>query len=128
MSHELQDVGGAQVAAQGPSSDERILAGVAHLTGLLALSMPVVGLLAPLGVWIAKRDTSPWVAEHAKESLNFNIAVTVYFWIFVVLSFALIGIPLLVGLGMAWLVLTIVAAVRAYDGTSYRYPLIFRIF
>ncbi|MGH3906325.1 MAG: DUF4870 domain-containing protein [Pseudonocardiaceae bacterium] len=44
----------------------------------------------------------------------------------VILSFLIIGIPILITIGIAWIVLTIVAAVKASNGEEYRYPLTIR--
>ena len=40
----------------------------------------------------------------------------------------LVAVPLWIGLALAWVVFTIVAAVKAYDGETYRYPLTIRLF
>ena len=39
------------------------------------------------------------------------------------LSFVLIGIPFLIATAIAWVVLSIVAAIKANNGEWYRYPL-----
>jgi uncharacterized Tic20 family protein len=43
------------------------------------------------------------------------------------LTFILIGIPLLVLMGVATFILSIVAAIKAADGACYRYPLTLRL-
>jgi uncharacterized Tic20 family protein len=50
------------------------------------------------------------------------------FWwlIFVALSFCVIGVPLLLALHVAQIVLAILAAIEAAEGRPYRYPLTVR--
>lgn len=86
-----------------------------------------LAFLGPLVVWLVKRDDHPFIEMHAKEALNFNLSVLVYTVVGGVLVFVLIGIPLLIAIGVAWLVLTSIAAVRASNGEPYRYPLSIRL-
>jgi uncharacterized protein len=100
----------------------------AHLSALLAgLVLAGLTFIGPLVVWLIKREESAFVAEHAKEALNFNITVTIAYVVFGVLSFVIVGIPFLIVTFIAWLVLTIMAAVKASNGEMYRYPLTLRL-
>jgi uncharacterized Tic20 family protein len=105
----------------------------AHLSALLAA---IVGLsfLGPLVIYLVKKDEHPFAADQAREALNFNLSVLIYGVVLgiatFVLSLVLIGlllIPVLIALGIAWIVLTIVAAVKANNGEAYRYPLTLRL-
>jgi uncharacterized Tic20 family protein len=105
------------------SQDDRNWGMIAHLSALAAFVIPFLGgVLGPLIVYFAKRDQSAFAADAAKEALNFNITVAIGYAICLCLAIVFIGIPLMVALGIAWLVLTIVAGVRASEGVSYRYP------
>lgn len=107
----------------GPTDDEQTWGMIAHLSAFLTFVLPSFGqIVGPLLVWLYKRDESAFVAEHAKEALNFQITCTIAAVVFGFLSIVLIGIPLLIALGIGWLVLTIVAATRANNGARYRYP------
>lgn len=77
-------------------------------------------------VWLIKKDQSWFVNEQGKEAMNFQISLTIYAIVAAILIFVLIGIPLLVVLGIVWLVLMIMAAIKANEGVSYRYPLTLR--
>jgi len=74
-----------------------------------------------------KKNEYPFVDEQGKESLNFQISVTIYSIPLFVLIFVLIGIPLLILLLAADVILVIVAAVKASNGESFRYPLTIRL-
>ncbi len=115
-----------------PSTDSRNLGVVAHLSALVALA-GVPSFIGPLVVWVLQRDRDPFVAEQAREALNFNLSLLVYAGAAVAVSILTIGLGLLVVIpaaivaALAWLVLTVLAAVRAAEGKTYRYPLTLRL-
>lgn len=102
-------------------SDERLFAAGIYV---LSLFFPV---LAPLIIWLLKREQSSFIDYHGKEYFNFFISYTVYFIISGLLMIVLIGFITTPILGVMLLVFTIIAAVKAYEGNDYRFPLIFRI-
>lgn len=109
----------------GVSSDSRTWGMLAHLSALVGLVIGF-GFLGPLVVWLIRRDQDPYVDYHGKEALNFNISVLLYALVSGLLILVLIGVVLLAVVGIGWLVLTIVAGVRASNGEYYRYPLTIR--
>lgn len=98
-----------------------------HVAAFAGLVVPFGNILGPLVIWLVKKDTMPFAADQAKEALNFNITWTIAMLVSAALVLVLIGIPLLAALTIAWLVLTIVAAVKASSGERYRYPLTLRL-
>jgi hypothetical protein len=105
------------------------LAATAHLLGLadFTISIFLIGVLAPLVLWLVLKDTDPEIDYHGKESINFQLNILFWWLIAFLLSFCLIGIPLLIVLPVVELVLVIIAAVAAVQGQRYRYPAIYRI-
>ncbi|MGO4782038.1 DUF4870 domain-containing protein, partial [Lysobacter sp. 2RAB21] len=71
--------------------------------------------------------TMPFVADQGKEALNFNITALIAGIVSFLLTFVLIGLVLLPLVGLAWLVLTIMAALAANKGEEYRYPWTLRL-
>ena len=59
--------------------------------------------------------------------MNFNITVAIAGLVCVVLLFILVGFVLLPLLGIAWVVFTIIAAIKANEGELYRYPFTLRL-
>ena len=111
-----------------PDADQRQWAMIAHLSALLGLvTAGWACFLGPLVIWQLKKDTMPFVADQAKEALNFNITVMIAAAICWVLMFLLIGFLLLPVLAVVWIVFTIIAAVKANEGTTYRYPFALRL-
>lgn len=101
-----------------PTGDERTLAILVHVLSIFFWIFP--GLI----LYLAKRDESPYVAEHAREALNFQITMTL---LAIVLAISLIGILFLWVPGIIDIVLCIVAAIRAGDDRLYRYPMTLRL-
>ena len=118
---------GAPQPGQQPLSpdQERLWAMLAHLLSIVAAYI-ALGFLAPLIVLLLFGPRSAYVRAHAVESLNFNLTWLLYAIIGVALAFLLIGIPILIALGIAYLVLVIIASVRANNGEFFRYPLTIR--
>ncbi|MBX9403834.1 DUF4870 domain-containing protein [Lysobacter sp. BMK333-48F3] len=100
---------------------------LAHLSTLVGLIVPFGSVLGPLVVWLIKKDTMPFAAEQGKEALNFNITVLIAFIVSAILTIVLIGFLLMLVVGLAWLVLTILAALSANKGEAYRYPMTLRL-
>jgi uncharacterized protein len=115
------------------SNDERTWALIGHLSAFSAFVTGIGCILGPLIVWLIKRDTLPFAGEQAKEALNFNITVALAFVALWGLTFITFGIgivltgPLMLVLGIAWIVLVIIAAIKANEGVAYRYPMTLRL-
>ena len=73
-----------------------------------------------------KRNESPEIDAHGKESLNFQLSMLIYNVIAAILILVLIGIPLLILLYVLNIVFVIVASIQAGDGKLYRYPMTIR--
>jgi len=111
-----------------PTENERTWGMLAHLSALAGLVMPLIGIvLGPLVVWLARRDESEFVAAHAKEALNFNISVLLGALACMLLMLVFIGFLLGTALFVAWLVMMLVAAIKASEGQTYRYPFSLRL-
>ncbi|MFZ2898463.1 MAG: DUF4870 domain-containing protein [Saprospiraceae bacterium] len=106
--------------------DERMFSTFAHL-GILAGFLPSANVLVPLIIWLTQRDKSEFVDYHAKEALNFQISISLLMIGAGLLSFILIGIPLVIMLALACLVFSIIAAVKANQGEMYEYPFNLRL-
>jgi len=94
-----------------------------HLLGAL------VGFLVPLIIWLVKKDSMPFVDDQAREALNFQIAVLIAFAACGVLTTVTCGFGavLFLPLWVADLVFGITAAMKANEGTAYRYPYTLRL-
>lgn len=109
------------------SADQRQWGLFAHLSVLAGLLIPLGSILGPLIIWQVKKEEMPFAADQAKEALNFNITVAIAALIAGLLTIVLIGFLLLPLIGIAWIVLTILAAIKANGGEAYRYPFALRL-
>lgn len=123
------------VQASGLSGEERQWAMFAHLSSLGGLVTGGLGcLIGPLIIWLVKKDSMPFVDDQGKEALNFNITIAI-----AAVALTVVGTILLVILigflfyfaaflvCVYWLVMTIIAAIKANEGVAYRYPLTLRL-
>ena len=123
----------------GISAEERQWAMFAHLSALLGAMLTAgwagsIGcFIGPLVIWLVKKDTMPFVDDQAKEALNFNITVAIIFFVLWAVTFltlfigGVLTVPLMVIVGIAWLVLTVIASIKANQGERYRYPFTLRL-
>ncbi len=98
-----------------------------HASALSGIFLHVVGhIFGPLIVWLLKRNESPEIDAHGKESLNFQLSMLIYNVIAGILVIVLIGIPLLILLYVLNIVFVIIASIQAGEGKLYRYPMAIR--
>lgn len=100
------------------NSDDRIWALLAHL------SYFVFAIFGPLIIWLVKRDSSSFVEEQAKEALNFQLSIVL---IGMLCGITIILLPVTILLGIAGIVFSVMAGVKAYEGEDYRYPYTIRM-
>jgi uncharacterized protein len=103
-------------------TSDKALAILCHLSTFVGAPF-----LLPFIVWLVKRNDPDMVASHAAEALNFHLSFLLYGLLLIPLCIIGIGIPILIIMAVATLVLAIIAAVRASDGALYRYPLTIRL-
>lgn len=106
-----------------------------HLSALIVLlGIPFGNILGPFIIWLFKKNRFPIVDELGKESMNFQIAMSIYTIISLVLALGFT--PVLIGflfypvtgiIIVADIALTIVATIKASNNEPYRYPFIFRL-
>lgn len=106
--------------------DARNLAVVAHLSGFLA-AWVALGFLGPLVVMLTAGRRSAFVRRHAVEAVNFNLSILLWLLVSGVLVVVLIGLPMLLGVGVLYLVASIAGAAAAARGEEYHYPLTLRL-
>lgn len=103
-----------------PTSDEKNIALLAHLGTLIG------GFIVPLVIYLVKKDESTFITENAKESLNFQISLLIYFIVSGFLFLIFIGFFLMLALGLFSFIVLILAAIASSEGKIYRYPLCIR--
>ena len=127
-----------------------------HLSALVAIAgLPFGHVLGPLVVYLIKGHESEFVGEHARASLNYQITVSIFFIVAVIVALGIMfgilipmsalpsdsasttaGVSLVVfwlafGLGvllvlLASLIFIVMGTVAASEGRPYTYPLAIR--
>ena len=98
---------------------------IAHLSGI------ITGFIGPLVIWLINKDKADkgCITGQAKEALNFQITVILAMIVAIILTIVSLGLlfflPMVVG--VAALVLCILAGIKANEGVDYRYPFAIRL-
>ena len=121
MSNETNTEVTANSSNSNPSSDDKNIATVTHLGGIVFAFVPA------LVVWILKKDESAYIADQAREALNFQVTIVLGFVIAGILSWILIGFIFFPILWLLNIVFCIIVAISSSKGKTYRYPLSLRL-
>ena len=116
----------------GAPGDERTYAVFMHLSLLAHLLMSFMAVFIPVIMWGVKKEGSPFIDDHGREAINFQITLVIYSFLFAILAipvgiltcgvgFAIVFVPFVLGLvGM------VQASMAANRGEFYRYPMTLR--
>lgn len=104
--------------AQPPLSpaDEKLWSMLIHLGGIFFNFLPsLIG-------YLVLKDRGPFIREHTRTALNFQITLVIAYAIGFILTFVLIGIFVVLAASVLNIVFSIIAAIAANKGESYTYP------
>ena len=101
----------------------RMWAMLLHFSVFAGYFAPLAGFLAPILIWQIKKSEFPEIDAHGKVVCNFLISYLIYTVVSIVLMFFIIGIPLLLALSVAGIVLPIIGGIKANNGELWPYPL-----
>lgn len=112
-------------------TEERTYALFTHLVGLLSLAsvpVPLAGLIGTAIMWRIRAEKSPFLDDHGRDAVNFQISLLIYNIIFAILIIPTLGLS---GLGFVLLlVVTLLGCIRgamaANRGEYFRYPVTIR--
>lgn len=116
-----------------PTREQKNWAMLAHLSGLV-ITIPFGNIVGPLLIWQTKKEElGDFVADSAREALNFQftvvlmmcLCVTLYAIVPVVGALGLLLIPLCL---LGDIYYCIAATIQCSRGHLFRYPLILRVF
>jgi uncharacterized Tic20 family protein len=106
------------------SMNERTYCMLIHFSVFAGYAVPLAGLIVPIVLWQLKKNEMPSVDAHGKMVLNFLLSIILYGAVCLALTFFIIGIPMLIALSIAGIVLPIIGGIKANDGVLWQYPLI----
>ena len=97
-----------------------------RIWGIMVHLLALAGFVAPLVIWLIKRDESSFIDDQGKESLNFQISILIYLVISLLLLFVIIGFIIVPAVILFDFAMIFVASVKASAGEKFRYPLCIR--
>ena len=117
---------------QPATGDQQTWRVLAHASAFIQL-LGIPSVVGPLVVWLIRRD-DPVVEPHAREALNFQLSLLIYFIGGVVIAFiaalTIVGLILtvfiiitLIALFLAELIFALLGTLAASRGEMYTYPL-----
>lgn len=117
-----------EAIAGGPTQDEKQWAMILHLSPLLNFLVPIpfINLIVPLVMWKMKKE-SDFISHAGKECINFQITTSIAAVVSGILILAVVGFFLLVVLAIAWIVFTVIAALKTNEGQRYSFPYCLRL-
>lgn len=110
------------VINQEPSSDDRLMGTLIYVLSFFT------SLIAPLIIWLIKREDSPFIDKTGKNYFNFLLSYMIWLIVASIAMFIIIGFILFPIIAILNFIFTIVAAVKAYNGEDYLPPLSIKFF
>lgn len=111
------------VLQRNEDKQARIWGMLCHLTALLGIiGIPFGNIAGPLIIWLLKKNAYPFVDEQGRESLNFQISMTIFALAAAILIFLNIGFFLLLIIAGINFILVVIASIRAFNGETFIYP------
>ena len=131
-----QDIPPSMPSSAAVSQTDRQWAIGIHLSGLLGCFAPhLLNVFAPLVIWLIKKQESAYLDSVGKRVLNFQLSYSLYGFVAAslvgLLWWAIVGLlflPVYAIIAIAWLVLTIIGAVKESNGETYEFPFTIKFF
>jgi len=114
-----------------PTGDDKNLkqwAMILHLSVLAGLIVPFAGLLAPIIIFILKKEELPGLVPHGYVIFNWMISAFIYAIVSAILMLILIGFLGLIAVAVLSIVFPIIGAIKASEGEVWPYPLSIKFF
>ena len=109
--------GGSYAPQPMRPEDEKLWSTLIHIGGI------PFGFLPALIGYLVLRDRGPFIKEHTRVALNFQLTMLIGYVAGLVLTIVVIGGLVILAVGIVIIVFSIIAAVAANRGQYYRYPL-----
>ncbi len=104
-----------------------------HLAGFLGIVLfegvgTMGAILLTAVLWMIKKDVSPYLDDHGREALNFQVTLALYRMIALVPLMFILGPAGLILVNLFGAVAMIMMALRGSRGEFVRYPMTIRVF
>tara|TARA_B110000438_G_scaffold106721_1_gene104962 strand:- start:105 stop:602 length:498 start_codon:yes stop_codon:yes gene_type:complete len=108
--------------------EENVFCMLIHLSQLANFVVPFSGVILPIVMWATEKENSKKVDMHGRIVFNWLISSIIYFICSLILSIVFIGIFMLIALGIASVIFTILGGIKANEGKIWKYPMSIRFF
>ncbi len=109
------------------SHEQRTYCLLMHASIVLLHFLAFFSFIVPLVMWLARKDTSRFIDDHGRETLNFHLSITLYGLIgFALIPLCGVGVAVLVFAYILAIVGGIMACVAASRAEYFRYPMCVR--
>jgi uncharacterized protein len=115
-------------AARNMSSDENTWSMFIHFSQFCGYLLPLAGLIVPIILWQVKKNDSGFIDKNGRIVFNWIITEIILFFLFGILCFLLVGIPLLAALIVLGIVFPIIGGIKANNGDAWSYPFSIKFF
>ena len=106
-----------QASAPLSPADEKLWATLIHVGGIFFFFLPsLIG-------YLVLKDRGPFIREHTRVALNFQITMAIAYVVGYITIIIVIGGLILIAVGVVVIVFSIIAAIAANNGQLYKYPL-----
>ena len=106
------------------TAEEKQMGLFLHLSQLVNIVLPPLGIIAPIVIWQLQKDKMPGLDAHGKMVTNWIISSLIYWIVSCLLLFVfLLGLIPMLGLMIAGIVFPIVGGIKANNGEFWEYPL-----
>jgi len=114
------------------TQNDKNYSSITHLSGFAGWFFPFGNIIAPLVMWIAKKNDSTYIDEHGKAAVNFQLSLILYGFLLAILIIPITILTL--GLGLIAILIAIIpaiilkivliisASIKASNGEYYDYP------
>ncbi|WP_126792096.1 DUF4870 domain-containing protein [Aliidiomarina haloalkalitolerans] len=109
------------------ATDSRDYSMFIHLSLLLGLVFPWIGLIVPIVLWLVKKE-EPFIDQNGRIVANWLISSVIYSIVGLILAAVLVGFFILLALVICHVVFAIIGAMKAKEGVLWHYPLSIKFF
>jgi len=114
------------------TQNDKNYSAITHLSGFSGWFIPFGNIIAPLIMWIIKKNESIFIDEHGKAAVNFQLSIMLYCFLLAILILPITILTL--GLGLIAIIIAIIpaailnivliisASIKASNGEYYNYP------
>lgn len=103
--------------------DVKSFCSLMHISQFAGLIFPFAGFILPIVMWQVGKENSETIDKHGRMITNWLISFCIYTLVASILCVIFIGIPLVIALGIIYIIFAIKGSIKANEGALYTYPM-----